>query len=130
MKKILIVDDEAPIRFAASLIVRRAGYEALEASNGCEALDIIKAGANNGSPVDLLLLDLNMPGRTGQELMTELMQVENSPQIVIITGTIDRAELERVGKHKCCGILSKPFRAEKLLQVIAEVFAGKKPVMR
>lgn len=64
-KKILIVDDEADIREGMSKIAGREGYSPLTASNGVEALEMLKA-----EPVDLLLLDSAMPEMDGIRLIT------------------------------------------------------------
>jgi CheY-like chemotaxis protein len=129
-KRILIADDEAPIRFAVGRVVSQQGFEVSEASNGYEALATIRTGIERGLPVDLLLLDISMPGCTGEETLAELADLEHGPQVVIMTGSIERAHLERAASRNYSGILNKPFRSDKLLQAIAKVFAGKKLVMK
>jgi CheY-like chemotaxis protein len=80
-KKVLIVDDEAIIRNRMSDIARREGYHPLTASNGVEALDILKAQS-----VDLLLTDVQMPQMSGINLIT------------IMTGKCAH-EIENVSKY-------------------------------
>ena len=125
VKRILVVEDEAPIRYAMEICLERAGYEIIEAHNGSEVLDLILDRSGGQSPIDLVLLDLQMPECSGLEVMAKLGAIEDCPPIVVVSGTIDTDELGEVDENSnCCGILNKPFTAEKLLRVVADVFDG------
>lgn len=91
--RILVVDDERPIRDLLSLFVEELGYEALQAANGEEALDRIR------EQVDVVLCDVNMPGMSGFELVRQVRADESISQVRIIqiTGVSDQeARLEAV----------------------------------
>lgn len=113
--KILVVDDEATIRFALSETINRDGYDVVTAENGETALDLIDAQA-----FDLALIDLNLPGINGMGVLAELQQ--RSPETVVIVLTA-HASLEtavealRRGAHD---YLFKPCRTVELRESIRQ----------
>ena len=123
-KRILVADDEVAIRDATMIHLDRAGYESISAGDGCEILDLIQAHSSGKSPIDLILLDLQMPGCCGLEMIASLRDIKGCPPIVVMSGTVDSTELDEAGKDvNCHGVLSKPFRAEQLLRIIADALA-------
>jgi DNA-binding response OmpR family regulator len=117
-KRVLVADDEAPIRFAVSHMLKDTGYEVFEAADGVEALDIIQSLDQQASPIDIVLLDLYMPHCNGFEVMGKLDEMANRPRVIMMTGAVDSVEMDNVIKLGCDGILSKPFDFGKLLQVV------------
>jgi two-component system response regulator AtoC len=87
-KRILVVDDEAKMRRVLEIMLNSMGHEVISASNGIEALDIIKK-----TSIDLILSDLRMPGISGTDLLKDLQAQENDTPVIIMTayGTIESA---------------------------------------
>ena len=112
---VLVVDDERGPRESLRMILS-GGHRVLEASSGSEALEILRS-----SQIDLMTLDLNMPGMRGVELMrmvrTEFPQVE----IVVITGCGSVESAAEGIRHGICDYLQKPF---DVVQVGAAVVRG------
>lgn len=79
--RILVVDDELPIRTTLSALLQRRGYEVTVAANGEEALDLI-----HQRPFDLLLLDLKMPGLSGMDVAHRARELHPDAAILILTG--------------------------------------------
>ncbi len=109
--KILVVDDEKPIRDVLEDILTLQGYEVAQAKNGMEALDMMKKNAP-----DVMLLDINMPGLDGLEV-TRRVKKDKSLQhipLVIVSGLDDmqaRIEALKLGAND---YLLKPFHVEEL----------------
>lgn len=85
VKKILIVEDEISLLDSYAELVESAGYIALKASDGYQGLDIL---ANNVGEIDLILLDLMMPGVDGLEVLKTVKNNEEkygTAPIVILT---------------------------------------------
>ena len=80
---ILLVDDEAFIRDALELYFESNGFEVSTAADGSEALKIFSGLADS---IDLVLLDLVMPGMHGLEVLRELKKTDPSAQVIIATG--------------------------------------------
>jgi two-component system alkaline phosphatase synthesis response regulator PhoP len=79
--RILVVDDEPSVCVALEAVLIREGYEVLTAHSGAEALQLMA-----GESVDLALLDLNMPGMDGLQLMSEIRNRWPETVLVILTG--------------------------------------------
>jgi len=109
--KILIVDDEENIRKSLRMILEYEGFSLLEASNGDDALERIRETV----ALDLVLLDIKMPGRSGLEILAEIKGRPNSPEVVMISGqgTIQAAvEATKLGAFD---FLEKPLHRERVL---------------
>ncbi len=114
--KILVVEDDAPIRRGLCDALRYAGYAVEECATGDAALAIACAA----SP-DLLLLDVLLPGKNGFEILTELRS--SHPQLPVIMLTARGAEEDRVRGLKLGAddYVVKPFSASELLARVEAV---------
>lgn len=109
--KILVVDDEENIRKSLKMILEYEGYSFLEAADGEEALDIIEETVG----LDLVLLDIKLPGRDGLEVLAELKEKPYKPEVIMISGhgTIKTAvDATKLGAFD---FLEKPLHRERVL---------------
>lgn len=112
--KILVVDDEENIRKSLKMILEYEGYSFLEAADGEEALDIIEETVG----LDLVLLDIKLPGRDGLEVLAELKEKPYRPEVIMISGhgTIKTAvDATKLGAFD---FLEKPLHRERVLLCI------------
>lgn len=122
--KILLAEDQAMVRGAlAALLTLAGGFTITQASDGDEALTLLKQ-----QHFDLLLTDIEMPGRTGLELAAWLKEQHSQTKVVVITtfgraGYIKRAIEAGVG-----GFLLKDAPSETLVSSIQQVIAGKRVI--
>ena len=110
---ILVVDDDAPILLLMRNLLREFGFEAVAAGSGEQAI----AEARKRTP-DLILLDRNMPGMTGDEVLRELRADEgfSSIPILILSGEpLGPDEIQRIG---ATGAVLKPFDVPSLVATI------------
>ncbi|MBU1276504.1 MAG: response regulator [Proteobacteria bacterium] len=109
---ILLVDDERHLLTIGSSHLSSAGYTVLEATSGEQALDIY---ASRQQEIDLVILDLSMPGMGGQRCLEEILVVNPLARVVISSGYARDGELRQDLSLKTAGLLPKPFtRAEML----------------
>lgn len=113
-KRILVVDDEENLRRVTQLKLQQAGYEAMTASDGRQALEVL---ARN--PHDLIITDLKMPGMSGMDLLRRVR--EDYPEIIVVVvtafGTIESAvEAMKLGAHD---YIIKPVNADALRLVVS-----------
>jgi CheY-like chemotaxis protein len=85
MQTILVVDDEKNIRLLYKAELEDEGYKVLTASNGLEALDVLKK-----ETVDLVLLDIKMPEMSGSEFLRYIRQFNQTLPIIISTAYGDQ----------------------------------------
>ena len=115
---ILVVDDEEILREVTLLTLKRFGYEVVTASNGEEALNIY---ADNRHGIDIVILDVNMPGMGGEKCLQELMKLDPMVKVLMASGYLADASMERCIKAGACGYIAKPYRLEDLLQHVRTV---------
>jgi two-component system nitrogen regulation response regulator NtrX len=109
--RILVIDDEENIRKSLKMILEYEGYEFFEAATGEDGLEMLRETVG----VDLVLLDIKMPGKDGIEVLTEIKQKPYSPEVVMISGqgTIQSAvEATKLGAFD---FLEKPLHRERVL---------------
>lgn len=112
MSKILIVDDEAPIRALMRATLSMAGHQVVEASGGEEALEKIKK-----QNFDLMVLDIMMPVTDGYEVLERVRAIPSRAHIPVIVVTAKSYESEGIMREMTAGAIdhiSKPFDPEDL----------------
>jgi DNA-binding NtrC family response regulator len=111
--KILVVDDEHLIRWSLEQNLKKQGYEVVVASNGEEALKQV-----HEEPPDLVLLDIQMPGITGLEVLEKVKEIDEDIVVIMITahGGLETAvSAMRMGAYD---YINKPFNLDELAIVI------------
>ena len=106
--RVLVVDDEPRNRKLLRLLVEREGHTVLEASNGEAALRLLCGPS--AKPVDVVLLDLMMPGIDGLAVLTELAEQGRLPAlpVVVVTAMEDRETRSRALALGAIDFLRKP----------------------
>ncbi|MBW2018807.1 MAG: response regulator [Deltaproteobacteria bacterium] len=113
-KRILIIDDEECMRDSCCQVLTKAGYWVETAMNG----EVGLAKASEIGP-DIVLVDLDMPGASGLEVMDRLNEIDPEIVKIVVTGntSID-LEKEIILKHRALSYLTKPFSPEQLNMVV------------
>jgi CheY-like chemotaxis protein len=109
LRSILVVDDDAPMREMVVSMLREQGFEATEAESADAAMDALR-----GRSFDAVLTDMQMPGKTGMELLQEARAFEPRTAVIVMTSFGDAEVFERVRQAGALGCLSKPFSREDL----------------
>ncbi|MFO7728419.1 MAG: response regulator, partial [Desulfonatronovibrio sp.] len=118
---ILVVDDETDIRQVTAEALQSCGYSVLEAVSGEEALAVY---AEKGSNVDLIIMDLGMPGMGGRQCLRELVGLDPEVRVLIASGYVTGKLDQEVQKDGAAGFISKPFQFTELLGMVRQVLAG------
>jgi len=116
---LMVVDDSKSSRKVNVALVRELlgdSVECLEASGGEDALAQL---ANR--PVDLLLLDLTMPGVSGFDVLTELRRRQTSTRVIVVSADIQRQAKERVASLGATGFIEKPIKIEALRAMLTQL---------
>jgi len=117
-KTILSVDDSASIRTLVKLTLTRAGYQVIEASDADQGL----AKAREGG-IDLVLTDLNMPGKDGLALIRDIRGLASCRGVPIVFLTTESDDRKK-GEAKAAGAtawITKPFKPEQLVAVMRKI---------
>jgi CheY-like chemotaxis protein len=119
--RVLVVDDEEPVRKFVERIVAHGHYQTRMAADGPDAMAI----AEKEGPFDLLLTDLIMPGMNGDELARRLREQQPTLKVLYLTGFSDRLFKERMTLHEGEAFLDKPCSVKALLQAISLLLFGR-----
>jgi two-component system, OmpR family, phosphate regulon response regulator PhoB len=122
MARILICDNEEPLRALVRATLQIDGHELFEACDGDQALDRLRA-----LRPDLIVLDMMMPGRTGIEILGEIRADAHlaGTKVIMLTARTqesDRKAAERAGADR---FLRKPFSPLELAKTVDELLAGR-----
>ena len=115
---LLFVDDDADFRTVAALILRRAGYEVLEAASGAAALEEVQR--HSGS-IDLLITDMMMPGMNGRQLAQRFTKLRPGVRILYVSGVVDEASAREAIAGEDADFLEKPFEGETFTTKVREL---------
>ncbi len=113
---ILIVDDEAGPRESLRMILKPI-YNIFTAANGKEALEIIEK-----ENIDLVTLDLNMPGLSGIEVLKEIKKIKSDVEVIIVTGYGTLKNAQEVIRYGAGDFISKPFNVADIVAIVSKSF--------
>jgi CheY-like chemotaxis protein len=113
--RVLVADDDEPIRRLVVRMLGHAGFDAFEATDGQHAIEQLDTAS-----FDALVLDLMMPRVDGFGVVNHLIETQPGmiEKTVVITAFPRNAARERL--HHLCGIVSKPFETKELVQLVRE----------
>lgn len=118
-KKIVVVDDEEPIRISLQMLLEDAGYEVTLFHSGEELATRVEQKDFSG--YDLIITDMKMPGITGMMLIDILHQHQVDIPIMVMTGFSDKEMVMDLLRKGVYGFIEKPFTQEHLMANISEV---------
>ena len=117
---ILVVDDERGPRDSLRMILS-THHQVLTASDGTEALEILRR-----QPIDIITLDLNMPGMTGEDVMRAMHDEFPHTEVVIVTGCGSVESAALAVRHGICDYLQKPFDLVQVMSAIGRAVGRRK----
>jgi len=121
--RVLVVDDEFDVRKSVCLILRKAGYDVIEAEDGAQGIAAIKADGN-AMMVDAIVCDLCMPKVNGMEAIEYFRSQFPSVPVVVLTGTSDIPKAAALFKQGVLDYLLKPIEPVKLTEAVHRAAQG------
>jgi len=119
MHRILLIEDDEPLRKMIRKVLERAGYEVQEAPNGKIGLKLYSE-----QPSELILTDLIMPEKEGLETIMEFRRLAAGVKIIAMSGgnrMNPKVNLAMAQKFGAARTLAKPFSHQDILEAVAEV---------
>lgn len=113
-KTILVIEDESVLRNLTKRILEKAGYRVICAEDGERGLESIESNRP-----EVVLLDLNMPGMGGLEVLRALKERGIEQKVVVVSGSIDGRAQEEAESLGAADYVRKPFFLEDLLGAVA-----------
>jgi two-component system response regulator AtoC len=118
--KILIADDDKNLRMVLKNELADAGFDISEASNGKKTIDMLKK-----DEYDVLILDLNMPGLNGIDVLKKIKKVDIATETIILTAHATVSTAVEAMKLGAYDFITKPFQMDELIVTIEKAFEKK-----
>jgi DNA-binding NtrC family response regulator len=121
MAAVLIVDDEALIRWFVAESLEGSGHQILEAGSAREALAYFEAGS---APVAVVVLDLKLPDSSDLGLLRRIQQIAPGCRIILMTAHGTPDILDQALREGAFAVLPKPFEITKVQSLVASALAA------
>lgn len=126
IKKILLVDDSIVARMGLKkAIPKDVPYEFYEAADGASGVEQFKTVAP-----DVVFLDLTMPVMTGFQALDEIMKIDKSAAVIVVTADIQKKTMDRVLEAGALLVISKPPSQEEIRSALEKAGKFKEGVMK
>lgn len=112
---VLVIDDDASIRFAISEILNLENLQVIEAADGVTGITLY---LERRAEVDLILLDLVMSGISGQETFRRLRQHNPDVKVLLLSGVGEFELTNKLLKEGLSGFIQKPFTMHSLIEAV------------
>ncbi|MFO0761717.1 MAG: response regulator [Byssovorax sp.] len=120
---VLVVDDEQFLRHAARAILEHFGFSVIEAGGGEEALTRYREAPEK---VAAVLLDMTMPGMSGEETFRKLREIDPEVTVVLSSGYNEIEATRRFTSKGLAGFLQKPYTADQLGEYVTQIITARR----
>jgi len=118
---VLVVEDEDPLRLAVGKMLDKAGFAVLEAANGSDAIELLRAKPGE---IDLLLLDMTIPGATSSEVLAEGVQARADLKVILTSAYSEEMVRATLDAPQVRGFIRKPFRLGDLVRALRNALSS------
>jgi signal transduction histidine kinase/ActR/RegA family two-component response regulator len=119
---VLFVDDERSVRWVAQRVLSEHGYGVIAVADGYRAVDEFRRGKE---AIDLVVLDLAMPGMSGLECSERLREVDPTARILVASGRVPGGDAEGMRETGAVGYLQKPYSATELTEAVSAALGAR-----
>jgi CheY-like chemotaxis protein len=118
----MVMDDEEIVRDVVQSILGVMGHEVVLAQNGAEALDLYKEHKNAGGPIDIVIMDLTIPGGMGgKDAVQKILALDPDAKVIVSSGYSNDPIMANCQKYGFCAAIVKPYQLQELTRVINHV---------
>src|SRR5262249_30777318 len=117
---VLVIEDEDILRLAVSKMLRRRGFFVIEAGDGRAGLDLLRCNEK----IDVVLLDLTMPGVPGREVLEELQRVRPGVKVIVTTAYSQDSAVTALKGQQPWLYIRKPYRISELVQSLQNALSA------
>ncbi|MBN2809305.1 MAG: transporter substrate-binding domain-containing protein [Deltaproteobacteria bacterium] len=122
--RIVIMDDEEIIRELVEKTLSLVGYQVLSAADGDEAIALYREAMATGAPIDLLIMDLTVPGGMGgKDAVQEILKINPQAKVIVSSGYSNDPVMADCHKYGFCGAMAKPFQIHELVDVVGKALS-------
>jgi CheY-like chemotaxis protein len=119
---ILLIDDEQMILDVGVELLEELGYTVKSAMSGQEAIDLLK---KEGGKIDLIIMDMIMPGMGGGETFDRLKAIDPDIKVLLSSGYSINGQATKILRRGCDGFIQKPFNMNQLAEKVQRILVGR-----
>jgi signal transduction histidine kinase/CheY-like chemotaxis protein len=119
---VLFIDDEESLRSSVSKLLRKRNFHVIEAADGPGGIGCFK----NSDParIDVILLDVSLPGMPGFQVLDELRRIRADVKVVLCTAYSQETAMAEFGGRQVDGFIRKPYRSDDLVKLLGQFEGG------
>lgn len=119
--KVLVMDDEETIQVISREMLEYLGYEVSAAMDGAEAIEIYSQKLKDGSPIDIVIMDLTIPGAMGgKEAVRHILKIDQDARVIVSSGYSDDPVIQNFQEYGFTATISKPYQLTELSEILVK----------
>jgi len=123
--RVMIMDDEEMIRSLVEKALSRIGYEVISAESGNEAIQLYQKAKDANAPIDLIIMDLTIPGGMGgKEAIKEIHKIDPEAKVIVSSGYSTDPVMADFSEYGFCGAMAKPFQIRELMEIVGKAVSS------
>lgn len=115
---VLVIDDEDQVRMVTAQMLQRSGFDVLTASDGSDGIELFQRHAGT---ITCVLLDMTMPGVSGEAVFRAIRQIKPDVRVLLISGHSEQTVVSHFVEQQRVRFLQKPFTSQTLLQQVQQL---------
>jgi PAS domain S-box-containing protein len=117
---VLVVEDDDSLRVALAQILRRRGFETLDAANGADAINMLRA---KSIKIEMMLLDMTIPGPSSHDVASVAAEARPDLKLVLTSAYDEKLARATVGATQSCSFVRKPFQIDELVHTLGNALS-------
>ena len=118
--RILLIDDDEPLRRSIEKALERVGYEVVGAEDGAEAIRIYQEALASGRPIHAVITDLTIPGGLGgKEAINQLLELDPDARAIVSSGYANDPIMANHSAYGFCGVAPKPMGLQEFSEILS-----------
>lgn len=118
---VLVVEDEDVLRQATGKLLRKSGFEVLEAANGSAAIEVLRT---SGSKIDVILLDMTIPGPSSHAVVAEYANARSEAKVILTSAYSEETAQKAINAPQVRGFIRKPFHLGVLVEMLRNTLSS------
>jgi len=120
---VLVMDDEKSVRDVAKNMLNRLGHSTICVADGEQAIKKYKQAKNSKTPIDLIIMDLTIPGGMGgKEAVKEILAMNPEAKVLVCSGYSNDPIMANYKKYGFSSAMAKPYQLKELMKVLDQIF--------
>jgi len=123
--RIMIMDDQEMLHEVAEAMLEELGYQTVHALDGIEAIEKYRERADGSEPIDVVIMDLTIPGGMGgEEAVQGVLSIDNDAKVIVCSGYSNDSVMARFSDYGFKGALSKPYNIDELDSMLNQMMTS------